>query len=80
MAIICGYFELGFLALYRESYKITILEPKARKMRKEMGNEMLRSRYHRDVSATRILGEAMLRPAKLLFLSSVIGICVLIGA
>ena len=80
VTIICGAFELGFLLLYRESYKITILERKARKLRKETGNELLRSRYHRDVSAKRISGEAMLRPAKLLFVSPVIGLCVLIGA
>ena len=80
VTIVCGAFELGFLLLYRESYKITILERKARKLRKETGNELLGSRYHRDVSAKRILGEAMLRPAKFLFVSPVIGLCVLIGA
>ena len=66
VTIICGAFEIGFLLLYRESYKVRILERKAVRLRKETGNVALRSRYQRDVSARRVLGEAMVRPAKLL--------------
>ena len=79
-AIITGAFEVCFLALYRESYKVTILERKAKRLRKERSEEHLRSRYHTGVSGTVLLGQSVSRPIRLLFVSPVILLVSICGA
>lgn len=79
-AIITGAFQVCFLATYRESYKVTILERKARYLRKETGNEFLRSHYDTGVSPSRSLGQSMLRPVKMLFTSPVVLLVSICGA
>lgn len=78
--IITVAFELCFLIVYRESYQPTILERKARRMRKETGNKLLQSRFHRAISARTLLGQSIIRPAKLLFLSPVLLLISICGA
>lgn len=78
--IITVAFELCFLIVYRESYQPTILERKARRMRKETGNKLLQSRFHREISARTLLGQSIIRPAKLLFLSPVLLLISICGA
>lgn len=69
--IFTGVLELGFLAVYRESYKVVILERKAHRLRKDTRNERLQSRYDTGVSGNILLGQAVLRPLQLIFLSPV---------
>lgn len=80
IVIITGAFELGFLILYRETYKIAILSKKARRLRKQTGNHQLRTQYDSGVSAARLLGQSAFRPIKLLFVSSTIFLVSVCGA
>lgn len=79
-AIITGAFQVCFLATYRESYKVTILERKARHLRKKTGNELLRSHYDTGVPPSRLLGQSVVRPVKLLFVSPVVLLVSICGA
>ena len=67
-----GAFELVFLATYRETYKVTILERKARRLRKENRNPLLKSRYDTGLSGFTLFIELVLTPFTLLFISPVI--------
>ena len=67
-----GAFELIFLATYRETYKVTILERKARHLRMETGNPLLKSRYDSGLSGFTLFWELVLTPSKLLLVSPVI--------
>ena len=62
---------MGFLIL-RETYAPQILERKAKKLRKETGNQNLRSKFDSNLSATEHFKLAIIRPAKLLVLSPIV--------
>lgn len=79
-AIITGGFQICFLATYRESYKVTILERKARCLRKKSGNDLLRSRYDTGVSSSRLLGQSLARPVNVLFSSPIVLLVSICGA
>lgn len=70
--IITSAFEIGFLLLYRETYKVVVLSRKVRRLRKQTENEHLHTRYTTDVSPIRLLGQSIARPMKLLLLSPII--------
>jgi len=80
ITIATGTFELCFLATYCESYKVVILERKARRLRFETGNGLLRSRYDNGLSGFTLLGELILRPFTLSFVSPVIILVSICGA
>lgn len=80
ITIATGAFELCFLITYCESYKVVILERKARRLRFETGNGLLRSRYDNGLSGFTLLGELVLRPFTLLFVSPVIILVSICGA
>lgn len=80
IAIITGAFEIGFLLLYRETYKVAILSKKARRLRKRTGNDRLQTRYNIGGSATKLLAESAFRPIKLLFISRTILLVSVCGA
>ena len=80
ITIATGAFELCFLATYRESYKVTILERKARHLRMETGNGLLRSRYDTGLSGFALLSSLIVRPFKLLFASPVVILVSVCGA
>ena len=79
-AVITGVFELGFLLLYRETYKVTILSAKVRRLQKQTGNPQLRTPYHTNISGAALLGQSVFRPIKLLFVSSVVLLVSICGA
>lgn len=60
------------LIFQRESYGPTILERRARRLRKETGNTALRSALQPTDSPRRIFLTAIVRPTKLLFLSPIV--------
>ncbi len=55
VAIIAGTFEVGFLLLHRESYRVTILAKKAQRLRKKTGNARLHTPYDADISTSKAL-------------------------
>lgn len=79
-AIITGAFEIGFVLLYRETYKLTILSKKARRLRKQTGDDRLQTRYNVGVSARELLIQSVFRPIKLLFISPVVLLVAVCGA
>lgn len=62
---------MGFVVL-RETYPPVLLERKARRLRKETGNQDLRSKLASHLAPTELFKLAIIRPAKLLFLSPIV--------
>ncbi|KAF7946503.1 hypothetical protein EAE96_009500 [Botrytis aclada] len=69
VAIVAGSLEVGFLLFFRETYSFTILERKAKRLRRETGNANLRSKYDQGKSAKDLFKRAIVRPAKMLIFS-----------
>lgn len=81
ISIVAGFLELCFLLFFRETYKFTILQWKAKRLRHETGNMALRSRYDDDGKSPRqIFQNAIFRPAKILIFSPVVLILSLYSA
>jgi len=73
-AITGGICELGFLAFFRETYRPTILQKKARALRRKTGDESLRCKYDEETSQTSwyIVRHAIVRPAEMLARSPIV--------
>ncbi|KAE9379894.1 MFS general substrate transporter [Stipitochalara longipes BDJ] len=72
LAIASGIATLGMMVLMRETYAPTILEEKARRLRKETGNSKLRSKLHTGRTPRTLFIQSIVRPAKMLFLSPIV--------
>lgn len=79
ITIISGLVEIGFFFMH-ETYKVTILERKAKRIRKETGNMLIRSKYQSDLNAGALFRKTMFRPAKMLLLSPIVQIISLYAA
>ncbi|KAF2659360.1 MFS general substrate transporter [Lophiostoma macrostomum CBS 122681] len=79
-ALIAGPLQILFLILYRETYKVRILELKAAKLRKETGNQRLRSKYASKYSPSVTMRKAITRPLGMLFRCAVVGLVGLCSA
>lgn len=78
IVIIASPLQLLFSIIYRESYRVKILERKARKLRIETSNPSLKSRYERSKRPIIIILDAVLRPLTLLIKSRavlLVGLC-----
>ena len=71
-AILSGVFECIFAFFYRETYRVRILEQKAKKLRKDTANQELRSKYNKGESSRHILGKSIVRPMQMLLFSPVV--------
>ncbi|KAH7391923.1 major facilitator superfamily domain-containing protein [Pyrenochaeta sp. MPI-SDFR-AT-0127] len=74
MAIFGGAFGIVLLIVGRETYSLTLLATKAARLRKETGNENLRSKFAKNISTKDIFIQAIARPMKMLFLSPIVGL------
>ncbi|KAL8791737.1 MAG: hypothetical protein Q9195_005675 [Heterodermia aff. obscurata] len=72
IAIVAGTITIMGLFVLRETYPPVLLERKAKKLRKETGNQDLRSKLASDLTPTELFKLAIIRPAKLLFLSPIV--------
>lgn len=72
VTIITGAIEAAFILFLRETYKVTILQKKTNRLRKETGNQQLHSRYDTGSSGAELFQRSILRPAKMLFLSPIV--------
>jgi len=72
LAICSGIVELGFIVFFRETYKVTILRRKAKRLRKETGNELLRPAIDRPTDFGAFLQKGLIRPARMICLSPVL--------
>ena len=67
-----GVVVLASLLIIRETYPPTLLEKKARRLRKRTGNGLLQSRLKRDGSPRRLFAEAIFRPTRMFALSPIV--------
>lgn len=74
MAIAGGAFGLILLFVGRETYAPILLERKAAALRKETGNQDLKSKLAKDIPPREIFIRAISRPLKMLFLSPIVGL------
>lgn len=71
IAIACGIVTILGFFIIEETYAVTILARKTKRLRKETGNTNLRSKLDQGLTATELFTRAIVRPAKLLFLSPI---------
>jgi MFS family permease len=75
VSIVAGPLQGLFLVTFRESYRVRILQLKARRLRKRTGDPHLKSKYEHDEGNTPpsvLMRNILLRPLKLLFFSPVV--------
>jgi MFS family permease len=72
LAILSGAATILCFLFARESYAPTILEQKAKRLRKETGNPQLRSRLASDLPTKQVLLAAIVRPTKMLLFSPIV--------
>ncbi|KAJ0299133.1 hypothetical protein COL516b_009385 [Colletotrichum fioriniae] len=72
LAILGGVCSILALMIMRETYAPVLLERKARRLRKETGNEALRTKADRD--GKRLIQRAVIRPFKFLFMTPLVSI------
>jgi len=72
LTILAGAGALGCLVVLRESYATIILERKTKRLRKETGNPLLRSKMDNGLSPGAAFKKAIIRPTKMLFLSPIV--------
>lgn len=75
MAILAGTLAFLYAVLASETYASVLLDRKARRLRKETGNPLLRSKLDPGLSSAAYLKRGILRPFKLLVLSPISIIC-----
>jgi len=73
-AIAEGICELAFIFFFRESYKVSILEKKASRLRKQNKDPLYQSIYASTsgASTSRLLLQALIRPIKMLIFSPIV--------
>lgn len=72
ITILCGFLEICFLVLLRETYTVQILKSKATKLRKDTNNPNLRTKYETEHTAVQLFQNACVRPLVLLFTSPIL--------
>ncbi|KAI0179383.1 MFS multidrug transporter [Hypoxylon sp. FL1284] len=72
ITILCGFIEICFLVLLRETYPVQILKMKAKRLRKETNNPNLRTKYETEHTAAQLFKNACVRPLVLLFTSPIL--------
>ncbi len=80
-AITSGVCTLFFLVFFREPYKVVILRRKAARLRKETGDNALRSVYdEEELDAAKLLKQAITRPLQMLLQSNILLLMAIYGS
>ncbi|KAI1451833.1 bicyclomycin resistance protein [Annulohypoxylon moriforme] len=74
LAIIGGFLSILMTFSLKESYAPVVLERKAARLRKETGNELMRSKLDAGLSPRDYFKRGIIRPFKMLFLSPIVAI------
>ena len=74
VAILTAAFEVTLAATYRETYCVKILQRKARRLRRETGNSLLRSQYDRGEAKSALFKASIGRPLGMLFLAPAVSL------
>ena len=69
--IVAGVVSLVSVLIFRETYKVVILERRAKRLRRETGSQLLRSRYQKTSDANTV-ARSFTRPVRLLFSSPIV--------
>jgi MFS family permease len=56
VAILCGFGEILFLIFFRETYKVRILQDKAKEIRNQTGDSSVRSKYEPEHTGKMLKG------------------------
>src|SRR5277367_443552 len=72
LTIGAGFVTVGTFIFLRETNPVIILERKAKKLRKETGNQSLRSALESPITGRQLLFLSLKRPFKLLFISPIV--------
>jgi multidrug resistance protein len=72
LAIVAGVAALGMLVFLRETYAPVLLERKAKRLRKETGNERLRSKMDHGLTPGKHIALSLIRPTKMLIFSPIV--------
>ncbi|KAI1736107.1 cycloheximide resistance protein [Xylaria scruposa] len=80
LAIISGFITIFMVFAMKESYAPVILKRKAERLRKETGNELLRSKLDIGLSPRDFFKRGALRPAKMFIYSPIVAIMALYTA
>lgn len=72
LAIASGLMSVLTILTMRESYATVLLNKKAAKLRKETGNDKLRSKLDKGLSSKEVFVRAIVRPLKMLCLSPIV--------
>jgi MFS family permease len=72
LAMASAIIEFAFMLMFRETYAMTILRRKTKRLRKETKNPFLKPAIDRPHGLKKFFGQAIIRPARMLFLSPVI--------
>ena len=71
-AIMAGALTLFGVVFLKETYAVVILEQKVALLRKETGNQQLRSALHDGLSPKQRMSQAIIRPMRMLLLSPIV--------
>jgi MFS family permease len=71
IAIATGVSAIAALFILSESYAPILLERKAKRLRRENGNELLRSKLDKGLGPKELFSRAIVRPSKLLAMSPI---------
>ncbi|KAF2015716.1 MFS general substrate transporter [Aaosphaeria arxii CBS 175.79] len=72
LSIVAGAFSILFASLGRETYAPTLLAQKAARLRKETGNQNLKSKLALDIPPKEVFVRAVVRPMKMLIFSPIV--------
>ncbi|ORY17172.1 major facilitator superfamily domain-containing protein [Clohesyomyces aquaticus] len=73
LAIASGVGAVASFICQEETYPAVLLERKVRRLKKETGNENLRTALNVDRKASHVFGRSIIRPLRMLFLSPIVG-------
>ncbi|CAI7666363.1 unnamed protein product [Penicillium pancosmium] len=74
IAIPMGILTVIFPFVIRETYAPVLLERKAKRLRKEMGNPHLKSRLDTQLSRKKLIFDTLIRPSRILFRSPAVSL------
>jgi multidrug resistance protein len=72
LAIVSGFFTTLSFIFMRETYAVTLLERKAKRLQKETGNPNLRSKLDLGLGPRELFWRSIMRPAKMLLFSPIV--------
>ncbi|KAL8777186.1 MAG: hypothetical protein Q9213_007966 [Squamulea squamosa] len=71
-AVLAAALECAFLVFFRETYKVRIIERKAKELRRRTGDGRYQSMHHTEQTARRLLATSLLRPGRMLISSPIV--------